>query len=107
MRSWPRNGCTPVCCLHWTALPPARPRTSLTRILALQGPFSYALNRALLEQFSIRFLVTKDGGAAGGFAEKAQAAADTGVQLIVIRRPAETGETADQILTRCREVLKG
>ena len=28
-------------------------------------------------------------------------------QLIVIRRPAETGETADQILTRCREVLKG
>ena len=71
-------------------------------ILALQGPFSYALNRALLEQFSIRFLVTKDGGAAGGFAEKAQAAAD-----IVIRRPAETGETADQILTRCREVLKG
>ena len=75
-------------------------------ILALQGPFSYALNRALLEQFSIRFLVTKDGGAAGGFAEKAQAAADTGVQLIVIRRPAETGETADQILTRCREVLK-
>ena len=76
-------------------------------ILALQGPFSYALNRALLEQFSIRFLVTKDGGAAGGFAEKAQAAADTGVQLIVICRPAETGETADQILTRCREVLKG
>lgn len=76
-------------------------------ILALQGPFSYALNRALLEQFSIRFLVTKDGGAAGGFAEKAQAAADTSVQLIVIRRPAETGETADQILTRCREVLKG
>ena len=76
-------------------------------ILALQGPFSYALNRALLEQFSIRFLVTKDGGAAGGFAEKTQAAADTGVQLIVIRRPAETGETADQILTRCREVLKG
>ena len=56
---------------------------------------------------AIRFLVTKDGGAAGGFAEKAQAAADTGVQLIVIRRPAETGETADQILTRCREVLKG
>ena len=74
-------------------------------ILALQGPFSYALNKALLEQCSIRFLVTKDGGAAGGFAEKAQAAADTGAQLIVIRRPAETGETAEQILTRCKEVL--
>ena len=35
-------------------------------IIAMQGPFSYALNRALMEQFAIRFLVTKDGGAAGG-----------------------------------------
>lgn len=31
----PGNGCTPVCCLHWTALPPARPRTSPTRISLL------------------------------------------------------------------------
>ena len=74
-------------------------------IIAMQGPFSYALNRALLEQFLIRFLITKDGGAAGGFAEKAQAAQDTGAQLIVLRRPAEQGETAEQILTRCKEVL--
>ena len=74
-------------------------------IIAMQGPFSYALNRALLEQFHVRFLVTKDGGAAGGFAEKAQAAQDTGAQLIVLRRPAEQGETAEQILTRCKEVL--
>lgn len=75
-------------------------------IIAMQGPFSYALNCALLEQFHIRFLVTKDGGAAGGFAEKARASADTGVQLLVIRRPAETGETMEQILARCKEVLR-
>ncbi len=74
-------------------------------IIAMQGPFSYALNRALMEQFHIRFLVTKDGGAAGGFAEKAEAAQDTGAQLVVIRRPAEQGETAARILARCREVL--
>ena len=74
-------------------------------IIAMQGPFSYALNRALMEQFHIRFLVTKDGGAAGGFAEKAQAAQDTGAQLVVLRRPAEKGETAAQILARCKEVL--
>ena len=74
-------------------------------IIAMQGPFSYTLNRALMEQFHIQFLVTKDGGAAGGFAEKAQAAQDTNAQLIVIRRPAETGETAEQILAHCREVF--
>ena len=72
---------------------------------AMQGPFSYALNCALIKQFSIRYLVTKDGGAVGGFAEKAQAAQDTGAQLIVVRRPAENGQTAAQILARCKEVL--
>ena len=74
-------------------------------IIAMQGPFSYALNCALMEQFSIRYLVTKDGGAVGGFAEKAQAAQNTGAQLIVVRRPAENGQTAAQILARCKEVL--
>ena len=38
-------------------------------IIAMQGPFSLALNKALITQFQIRYLITKDGGAAGGFAE--------------------------------------
>ena len=50
-------------------------------------------------------MVTKDGGAAGGFAEKAEAAARCGVQLIVLRRPDDEGETTDTILQRCRELL--
>lgn len=74
-------------------------------ILAMQGPFSEELNRALMRQFAIAYLVTKDGGAAGGFAEKAQAAARCGVQMIVLRRPEEQGETARMILQRCRELL--
>lgn len=60
---------------------------------------------ALLHQFHIDYMVTKDGGAAGGFAEKAEAAARCGVQLIVLRRPDDEGETADTILQRCRELL--
>lgn len=75
-------------------------------IIAMQGPFSCALNIALMRQFQIRFLVTKDGGAAGGFLEKVQAAQECAVQLLVIRRPAEQGETAEEILTRCKEMLK-
>ena len=72
----------------------------------MQGPFSLALNKALITQFQIRYLVTKDGGAAGGFAEKVQAAADTGAQLVVLRRPLETGETETQILAYCKEILQ-
>ena len=74
-------------------------------ILAMQGPFTKELNAALLHQFHIDYMVTKDGGAAGGFAEKAEAAARCGVQLIVLRRPDDEGETTDTILQRCRELL--
>ena len=74
-------------------------------IIAMQGPFTLELNVALLRQFAIAAMVTKDGGAAGGFAEKAEAAARCGVQLIVLRRPEEQGENAETILQRCRELL--
>lgn len=74
-------------------------------IIAMQGPFSRALNEALIQQFEIRWLVTKDGGAAGGFAEKAQAAQSTGAQLVVLRRPPEQGQTAQEILNLCKEKM--
>ena len=74
-------------------------------IIAMQGPFTLELNLALMQQFHIRYLVTKDGGSAGGFAEKAQAAAQSGAALVVLRRPEECGETAEEILQRCGELL--
>ena len=61
-------------------LPPAH-------IIAMQGPFSKELNVALLKAVSAAWLVTKDGGGAGGFAEKAEAAREAGVRLLVIGRP--------------------
>lgn len=76
-----------------------------SNILALQGPFTQELNEALIRQFQIRFLVTKDGGRAGGFEEKALAAAATGVQLVLLRRPDEDGLPYDAVLAQCREVL--
>ena len=75
-------------------------------IIAMQGPFSLGLNIALMEHFSIHYLVTKDGGAAGGFAEKVQAAQTAGAQLVVLRRPPETGETEEALFTYCQEKLQ-
>lgn len=74
-------------------------------VIAMQGPFSCELNTALLHQFSIRWMVTKDGGAAGGFAEKAEAAHKTGAHLVVIRRPREEGEPYETILKLCKEMM--
>lgn len=76
-------------------------------IVAMQGPFSRELNAALLRQFGIRWLVTKDGGAEGGFAEKAAAAADAGARLVVIRRPAEEGGLGyEEAFRICLEVAR-
>ena len=76
-----------------------------SNILALQGPFTQELNEALIRQYHIRFLVTKDGGRAGGFAEKAAAAAATGAELILLRRPEEEGLDYETVLERCREMM--
>lgn len=61
-------------------------------LICMQGPFSVEMNRAMIRQYQIKYLVTKDTGAAGGFPEKEEAARDTGAVLLVIGRPVkETG----------------
>ena len=73
-------------------------------IIAMQGPFSQELNEAIIRQFEIRFLVTKDGGAPGGFPEKAAAAKAAGAELILLRRPEETGDSFEDILALCLNI---
>ena len=70
-------------------------------IIAMQGPFSREMNAAMIRQFGVSFLVTKDGGAPGGFPEKAAAAAETGVQLLVLRRPEDDGLSFEEVSNRC------
>ena len=67
-------------------------------ILALQGPFSQKMNEAMLEQYHIRWLVTKDGGAAGGFPQKLAAAQALGVSVVLVRRPDDAGVTTEELL---------
>lgn len=74
-------------------------------IIAMQGPFGQALNEALMEQFEIRYMVTKDGGKAGGFPEKIRAAQKMGVESIIIRRPLEEGKTYREMIMLCEEMM--
>ena len=67
-------------------------------ILALQGPFTREMNKAMLTQYNVKWLVTKDGGKAGGFTDKADAARERHVPLVLIRRPQEDGQTMEEIL---------
>ena len=77
-----------------------------SHILALQGPFSQKMNEAVLEQYQIHWLVTKDGGKAGGFEEKLAAARQTGASVLLVGRPTDTGESFEAILADIKERLR-
>ena len=49
------------------------------------------MNLALLREFKCRFLVTKDGGKAGGMEEKLEASRAAGVRTLLIDRPKSAG----------------
>ena len=73
-------------------------------IICMQGPFSRELNVALLRQYHIQTLVTKDTGGYGGFREKAEAAREAGCALLVVERPRrETGLTLEEIQKKLME----
>lgn len=67
------------------------------QILALQGPFSEELNKAILQQFQIRCLVTKDSGRNGGFQEKLKAAKSLDIPVFIIGHPQEQGDSFSEL----------
>lgn len=63
-----------------------------SHVIAMHGPFSYEMNRAVFAQYDIRHVLTKDSGDAGGFGEKIRAAEDLGISCHVLMRPCVTEE---------------
>lgn len=79
-----------------------------SHIIAMQGPFGRELNLAIMRQYDIRILVTKDGGAEGGFPEKMAAAGEAGVDAIVIGRPPkEKGVGLEEALAKVAAMAEG
>lgn len=63
-------------------------------IMAMQGPFSKSLNKALYEHYGVTLMVTKESGKVGAVDEKLTAALEMGIETIVIKRPVVNYETA-------------
>lgn len=77
------------------------------QIIAMQGPFSEELNRAILNQFEIRCLVTKESGKTGGYPEKLRAAAALSIPVIVLKNPEkETKQNGNTFEYVCQEIGK-
>lgn len=66
------------------------------QILAGKGPFTQTQNEEHLRMSGASWLLTKESGSAGGFAQKAAAAARTGARLVVLRRPEEKGLSLEE-----------
>ncbi len=75
------------------------------QICAMQGPFSTEMNIAMLRQSHAAFLVTKESGSNGGYAEKMEAAASCGVTVVVISRPEESGSGWEEVRAKIEKVL--
>ncbi len=65
-------------------------------VICAQGPFSVEMNEAMLRQFNISYMVTKDSGDTGGFDTKYEAAKRAGVKMMVIGRPDDDGIPYDE-----------
>ncbi len=75
----------------------------MSHVVAMQGPFSQAMNEVMFQHFGVKTIVTKESGEKGGFYEKINAAKSLGVTSIIVRRPVEeTGlpfmEVANKIM---------
>ncbi|WDV44294.1 precorrin-6A reductase [Clostridiaceae bacterium M8S5] len=58
-----------------------------SQIIAMQGPFCIELNKALFKQYNIKYILTKDSGLEGGTLEKIEAAIESNVEIIMLKRP--------------------
>ena len=77
------------------------------QILALQGPFTTQMNEAMLRQYQIKCLVTKESGNAGGYQEKLDAAQNLGIPVFTMGCPAEQeGYTFEEVCAQL-EMISG
>ncbi len=71
------------------------------QIIAMQGPFTAEMNEAMIHQFGISCLVTKQSGMSGGYAEKLKAAKKAEIPVFVIgHKKQDTGDSFREILSK-------
>ena len=75
------------------------------QVIAMQGPFTAQMNEAVIRQYEITCLVTKESGLPGGYQEKTDAAKRTGAKLFVIGCPnEEEGYSFSEICQKLEQI---
>jgi len=72
------------------------------RVILEKGPFTVEQNTEHIARSSAGILLTKESGATGGYAEKAEAAEKCGIEMITLARPSEDGYSLNEITDMIR-----
>lgn len=79
-------------------------------IVAIQGPFSKELNKALYKQYGVTLMITKESGKVGSVDEKVEAALECGIETIMIARPkvdySNVFSSFDRVITDLKGCVK-
>ena len=76
------------------------------QVIAMQGPFTTEMNEAIIRQYEIAYLVTKESGVPGGYQEKISAAKRAGVRIFVIGCPEEReGDSFSEICRKLEDII--
>ena len=76
-------------------------------IPAMQGPFTEEMNLAVIRQYGIAALITKESGVTGGVDQKLSACKAAGIPCLCIRRPvAEEGISVEAATTEISRIYK-
>ncbi|MCL6477030.1 MAG: precorrin-6A/cobalt-precorrin-6A reductase, partial [Peptococcaceae bacterium] len=73
--------------------------------VAMQGPFSVKLNKAIFQAYRAGVVVTRDGGKAGGTYNKVKAALELKVPLVLIRSDKIAGPDCINDIGRLLELV--
>lgn len=80
-------------------------------IVAMQGPFSVKLNKAIFQAYKTGVMVTRDGGPAGGTYNKVRAAAELKLPVVLIQREKmnvpELHESLEQLIETVKNNAAG
>lgn len=79
-------------------------------IVAIQGPFTKEFNKALLKQYDVTLMITKESGKEGSVDEKLEAAKELKIETIMIKRPKIKYETMfhtfEDVITHVQTLVK-
>ena len=73
-------------------------------IIAMQGPFSADMNKALINECGAKVILTKESGRNGGYYEKLEAAGECDIKAVVVRNPERLVDETNHL--GMRQVLK-